>query len=358
MKKSIFSICLSLYVTLTVWGQIPDHYYSAAYGKAGSELQVSLFYIIADHQQQSYSSLWTHFYSTDARSDGAVWDIYSDIPGGSPPYSYTFGTDQCGNYSAEGDCYNREHSVPKSWFNDQYPMYTDLYHLYPTDGFVNGKRGNLPFGEVMAATWTSRNGSKVGNNSAPGYNGNVFEPIDDFKGDLARTYFYMCTRYIDKSFDYDEGARMFSGSQLKPWALDMLIRWHQEDPVSEKEIERNEAIYLIQKNRNPFVDYPELVGKIFGADSVFSFYPVKIENYTPLSFSVFPNPTKDKVVISSTTQGEYFVKIVDLQGREFLFRHTEGEGDFEIDLSPWSSGIYFILFETKKGKEVYKIVKY
>ncbi len=125
--------------------------------------------------------------------------MYSDNPGGTVPYTYNLtDADQCGNYGGEGDCYNREHSWPKSWSDEDAPMYSDLFHLYPTDGYVNGRRSNYPFGDVGSASWTSMNGSKVGSCSYPGYSGTVFEPIYEYKGDFARSYFYMTVRYYNE----------------------------------------------------------------------------------------------------------------------------------------------------------------
>lgn len=245
----------------------PAGYYSPADGKEGEELQQALHEIIRDHTSKSYDYLWTAFQSTDKKTNGYVWDIYSDIPGGSPVYNYTFISDQCGNYSSEGDCYNREHSFPKSWFNDAYPMYSDLFHLYPTDGYVNGKRSNYPFGETSHPTWTSTNGCKLGPCDYPGYSGTIFEPIDEYKGDLARTYFYMATRYLGEDAAWP-GSDMVDGSQPVPWALTMLLEWHTIDPVSQKELDRNNAIYGIQENRNPFIDRPEFAGLIWGGQTI------------------------------------------------------------------------------------------
>lgn len=240
----------------------PSGYYATAEGKQGEELQQALHEIIDDHTVLSYSQLWNAFRSTDKRADGTVWDMYSDIPGDDPEYVYTFGTDQCGNYSGEGSCYNREHSFPKSWFNDASPMYTDLFHLYPTDGYVNGKRSNFPFAETDNATWTSLNGCEVGPSSVTGYTGTVFEPIDAYKGDFARTYFYMATRYYGEDAGWP-GSPMVDGAQPEPWAREMLMDWHTNDPVSEKETERNDAVFALQENRNPFIDHPEFVQQMY-----------------------------------------------------------------------------------------------
>jgi endonuclease I len=189
--------------------------------------------------------------------------MYSDVPGGNPAYVYNFGVDQCGNYSGEGDCYNREHSFPKSWFNDSPPMASDLFQIYPTDGYVNGQRSNYPYGEVGSANWTGTNGSKRGSCAFPGYNGIVFEPIDAYKGDLARTYFYMVTCYKDNVSGWS--SPMLSGNNFSAWARDLLVQWHVQDPVSSKETDRNEAVYDVQENRNPFIDNPEWVEDIWGA---------------------------------------------------------------------------------------------
>lgn len=236
-------------------GQIPPGYYDDAEGLNGDELRQALQDIIDGHSVMSYSSLWDHFEVMDQKMNGKVWDIYSDQPGGVPAYQYTFGSDQCGNYAGEGDCFNREHALPKSWFDDQYPMYTDLFHMYPTDGYVNGMRSNHPYGPVGSATWTSTNGSKVGFSSWPTYTGIVFEPIDEYKGDVARSYFYMLTRYANQVDNWESA--MLSGDDFATWGKEVLLEWAAEDPVSQKEIDRNNDIYDIQDNRNPFIDRPE-----------------------------------------------------------------------------------------------------
>ena len=243
-------------------------YYSAADGKKGAALKTALCAVINPHTQRTYKQLWTDFQSTDKKANGKVWDMYS------VKREFTFGTDQAGNFSAEGDKYNREHSFPKSWFDDEYPMYTDLFHLYPTDGWVNGRRSNDPFGEVASGYSASYNNfSKWGSaRSGLGYSGQVFEPNDEYKGDFARTYFYMVTCYES----YAGGSKhisswsspMLDGNLypgLSEWALNMLMEWAKNDPVSEKEVNRNNAVYEIQDNRNPFIDYPGLEEYIWGS---------------------------------------------------------------------------------------------
>jgi len=249
-----------LALTLLSAGQ-PDGYYDSAEGLEGEELREALSIIISGHNAQSYGSLWEHFELTDKKSDGTVWDVYSDTPGTFPPYVYQFVSDQCGSYTQEGDCYNREHSVPSSWFDSAAPAYTDLFHLYPVDGYVNGMRSDHPYGPVSNPTYTSQNGGKRGPCVFPGYSGTAFEPIDDFKGDLARTYFYMATRY--KSTLSAWNSSMFSQGNLSPWAAEMLLQWAATDPVDDKETARNEAVYLIQNNRNPYIDRPVFAEEVW-----------------------------------------------------------------------------------------------
>ncbi len=271
-------------ILFSIWSiaQPPSDYYNGTENLGGEELKAALKNIIENHNALSYSAIWNAFYDTDAKPNGKVWDMYSDIPNGTPPYEYTLGSDQCGNYSGEGSCYNREHSFPKSWFDDASPMNTDLFHIVATDGYVNGQRGNYPFGEVGDASWTSLNGSKVGTSDYPGYNQTVFEPIDQYKGDFARSYFYMVTRYEDQITGWN--SPMLDGSAypaFSDWALNLLLEWHANDPVSEKEINRNNAIYTYQNNRNPFIDHPEFVNLIWGGDTP----PVSFSSEPPLSVS-------------------------------------------------------------------------
>ena len=259
----------------------PSSYYNSANGKTGTNLELALHKIIRGHTRRSYSQLWTDFQTTDKKSNGKVWDMYSDVPGGTPSYEYTFSSDQCGTYSAESDCYNREHSFPKSWWgggtSSTDTMYTDLFHLVPTDGYVNYKRNNYPYGEVSSASWTSSNGCKVGSCSYTGYSGTVFEPIDEYKGDFARNYFYMATRYKNLIDSWGSNSDMLDGSEFSSWALNLLLDWHEQDPVSQKEIDRNNDVYGIQGNRNPFIDHPEYVPRIWGGNDVYT--PINSDNY-------------------------------------------------------------------------------
>lgn len=293
MKKTLFCAGWLLLAASGVFAQGPNDsgtYYQAANGKKGAELKTALCGIIYNRTERTYDNLWIDFMSTDLREDGKIWDMYSNITNYTP---VTKGS----NYSKEGDCYNREHSWPNSWFggkNNTQPMYADLHHLYPTDGYVNGRRGNNPFGETNGESYKSANNfSKLGKCTYSGYTGTVFEPNDEYKGDFARTYFYMVTCYEEKIVDWYTNYGI-NGSNaetknavmatldgkaypgLSAWQLEMLMKWSKYDPVSSKEINRNNAVYAIQKNRNPFIDYPGLEEYIWGECMDF---PFDHENY-------------------------------------------------------------------------------
>ena len=207
----------------------PPGYYSPAYGLNGQPLRVALMGIIRAHTALSYTpGLWNAYYTTDTNTDGKLWDVYSDIPGGTPAYEYTMGTSQCSGSSpsAEGGCYNREHTWPQSKFGSAAPMQTDLFIVYPTDYYVNSNRGDLPYGIVGTATKTFTNHSKIGNNIYTGApSGNCYEPNDSFKGDLARNYFYVSTCYRNDSTTFVSW-EMASQVNLEPWAIQMLLEWN------------------------------------------------------------------------------------------------------------------------------------
>lgn len=258
------SVCLLLFGLLNVMAQGPNNsgtYYKNADGKKGSALKTALAGIISNHKTIGYDGLLSCYHTTDKRADGKLWDMYSDNT------SYVIGGPaENHQYKKEGDGYNREHSVPQSWFKEASPMKSDLVHVVPTDGYVNNRRSNFPFGETNGETYKSHNGfSKVGKCTTSGYSGTVFEPNDEYKGDFARIYFYMATCYESRISGWSGGV---FGNGTYPgivkWELDMLLRWAKEDPVSQKEIDRNNEVYKQQQNRNPYVDYPGLEQYVWG----------------------------------------------------------------------------------------------
>ena len=253
-----------------------NNYYSSINNQTGKALKTALFNIVSKHTTKGYKALWTFYINNSIdnyyEKDSSILDMYSEKVSSDDPYTFTAGTDQCGNYKGEGDCYNREHSFPKSWFGGSTgsAMGNDVHHIFATDGKVNSMRSNFPYGEVESATKTSMNGSKLGNaKAALGYTGTVFEPIDEFKGDFARAHFYMVTAYEDKLSSWTPTASSAevltfnTYPSFKPWVITMLKKWSKNDPVSQKEIDRNNAAQKYQGNRNPFVDHPEYIGKIW-----------------------------------------------------------------------------------------------
>lgn len=236
------------------------------------DLKGQLQDLINPHTVYSYDDVWSAFPTIDiylptypCDSDPAnIPDIYSSYcwEPEKIPDSGTGG--ECGNYKQEGDCFNREHLWPKSWFggfDEGQNAQTDLFELWPSDGYVNGRRGNLPFGEVIDSTvyYTSTNGCKIG--TCVNYTGNCFEPADYLKGDFSRAYFYLATAYWNKWDCCDTDG--VNGSDIKPWMEWTLRQWHAGDAVDSSEVNRNNVIYTDwQGNRNPFIDNPQWVDQI------------------------------------------------------------------------------------------------
>lgn len=346
MSDRFTLLLIFFFACFSLQAQIPAGYYNSADGLTGTNLRAALHDIINGHTSLSYSSLENYMELSDVKPGNIVWDIYSDRPGSTPPYTYHYvSSDQCGNYNGEGDCWNKEHSWPQSWFNSASPMQSDLFHLYPTDGFVNGKRGNYPFGTVSNPTWTSQNGSKLGNCSASGYSGIVFEPINEYKGDLARSYFYMCTRYYteDGSWNVND---MVDKANLKPWALALLKQWHESDTVSQKEIDRNNIIYGFQNNRNPFIDHPEWVAAIWGGASRSG------DMMTESNFvAVFPNPASDIINVRCTISGisKFSFQIINLVG-EVIFSAFIYADETQVPVVNIPEGTYFVRVSDQKNR--------
>jgi endonuclease I len=332
----------------------PQGYYteSTLNGTNTSALRSAMEVIISNgHNVPDYADIWNAFSTTDTYpSSNTIWDMYSAC-------QYTWPSGQCGNYTAECDCYNREHCIPQSWFGSALPMFSDLFHIYPSDGNVNNMKSNYPPGIVGTVTYVSGNGLKVGLSALPGYSGSVFEPPDVYKGDFARTFFYMATRYASVCQSWSSFAPdIFGGTNgLTPYATDLLLDWSRSDNVSQKETDRNNAVYAIQNNRNPFIDFPGLEEYIWG-------------NKTTEQFSVYgsnPNTEAHKTLVTGTTVNfgkvstslalPVYVKAdnlsgnlsVSVSGAAFSVSHTqiskaEAETGFDLEVvfAPLSAGTY------------------
>ena len=284
----VFLVCLvtisAVAKSVTPAASLPM-YYADLQGKVGKTLFDAIHVVAKEgYSSLGYDGLWTAYQYTDLRDNGKVWDMYSDC-------SWTYKSDQCGNYSGECDCYNREHSIPKSWFGgsqSQDTPGTDIFHVVPTDGYVNGRRSNYAYGEVNSVTYTfdgaklgtAKNITIVNGNTIAGIegtsitaSGTVFEPRDEYKGDFARGYLGTMIRWAGDYQTFtqeDDGRKIFSTTYdvgsfgLTPYGVALLMKWHRQDPVSQKEIDRNNGVQQTQGNRNPFIDYPYLAEYIWG----------------------------------------------------------------------------------------------
>ncbi len=239
---------------------IPPGYYNSLEGKSGQALKNAVHELTRQHTVFSYGSLWIYFAETDCRPEDKrqVWDMYSD-----KTYYFRGGTSGVSGM-------HKEHSLPKSWWGGYdetqgYAGYTDINHLYPANGDANMAKSNYPLGEVSSASFN--NGvTKVGTprTGQGGGCSSVFEPDDRYKGDFARTYFYMACAYQDYYWKYTYMMSNNSWKSLNDWSIELLCRWARNDAVSDKEVDRNEAVQLHQNNRNPFIDIPQLFEYIWG----------------------------------------------------------------------------------------------
>ena len=266
MKRILTQILLLLFVTTAI--AQADYYTSIDNTKGGATLKTALYNLIKDHKQISYgsgsSSTWGAFYTTDAVIENGqrrVLDMYSS---------------EKRYFGSKGDAVggmNIEHSVAKSWWGGtKNNAYCDLHHLNPSDQTANSRKSNYPLGELTSVSWD--NGvTYVGKANIDGSSQNAYEPCDEYKGDFARVFMYMFTCYQDLTWEYTwMNYEKSAYPTLKPWAVKLLLKWHKQDPVSEKEVNRNNAVYAIQGNRNPYIDYPQLADYVWGDSISYTFH--------------------------------------------------------------------------------------
>lgn len=275
LLRSGLSVVLAILSVVSAYADYKEGYYNALEGKMQSELKAAVKSAVSSHLRLEYSDLPNYWVVTDVYPelvDGKKrwWDMYSNNV-------YLIESGLTGKQSFSANRMQREHSVPKSWWKDsggsvEYTgAYSDLWNLYPSDPDANGAKSNHPFG-ICASSPSFDNGcSKIGRPAA-GYGGgagSVFEPADEYKGDFARAIFYMASVYDDIEWNSASGNNtMFvkeAWPTLKSWAVEMLLDWARRDPVSAKEIARNDAVETQQENRNPFIDFPELAEYIWGS---------------------------------------------------------------------------------------------
>jgi endonuclease I len=323
-KRSVIA-ALTLIFCLSANADIPEGYYNSLNGKSSAELKTAVHNItknmtMSSSYDNTYTALKTYFAQTDHYPNSTqIWDMYaSDV-----------------YYSAWGSNIHREHSFPKSWWGGltNVNAYVDLNHLYPAEGNANMAKSNYPLGVVDSAHITFENGvSKVGYaiSGQGGGSSMVFEPDDQYKGDFARTYFYMATTYQDYTWAKTYMVAQNTYPTLTPWAVTMLLEWSRNDPVSDKEIDRNEAVYKIQNNRNPFIDFPDLAEYIWGNKkgenfNIYSSSSGTTEPTTPSGTAKLITPVQDQelnfgeVALGKTTtarvrfKGEYLTSNVNVR---------------------------------------------
>ncbi|MFR9166960.1 MAG: endonuclease [Dysgonomonas sp.] len=335
---NILRILLFLLVPLYSFGQTPKGYYDQADQTKGAQLKTAMHNIIRNHTYLDFeinASYWwsNYFRNTDWNPSGYFWDMYST----DKYYTYLGGSYQ-----------NREHMMPRSWWgiSSQYPSYDangDLFNLYPANQEANQAKLNYPLGEVGISEFD--NGvAKVGTNTYSGYTGTVFEPADEYKGDFARTYFYMVTCYEDYSQNWRSLATSMINRETYPvfrsWAIKMLLEWSRMDPVSQKEIDRNNAVYTIQNNRNPFIDYPELAEYIWG-DKTDELFTVENKLDPPTLYEPTIGTTIDfgDVVLNKTSVKSVKFRGISLTGSVSVSLFQNTSGAYSLPVSTISSSL-------------------
>ena len=381
-----------LFISFLGYSQIPTGYYNTATG-SGYTLKTQLKKIIDDvsdgispefiHLDRGYGSgtsqsnngLWSGYGTTDRdmgigyENDNTIVDVYTEKPAGPDTFNFNFNTasgsnkGQCGSYAVEGDCYNREHMIPQSYFGSAGIARNDIQHVYPTDGKVNSVHNDWAFGKVNVATYTSSNGSKLGSALNSGYSagfaGTVFEPIDEFKGDIARVYLYFATRYEDQmvtnynTYTSVDARVMFDGSANKvfsPTFLNILLTWNAMDPVSVKETNRNNASYVHQSNRNPFIDNNAYVTSIWGS-------PLSTESFELIAdIKVYPNPSNDQKIYIETENELDEIQIININGQimQQISKPNRNQNKYTVEDLP--HGFYFLKMSSENKSIVKKIV--
>ena len=263
IKRRILTLAVLLQLFILGAYAQSEYYVSIDKTKGGEALKTALYNLIKNHKKISYGSgedkTWGAFYTTDAVIENGqrrVLDMYSNEKR------------YFGNKGSAVSGMNIEHSVAKSWWGgNQNNAYCDLHHLNPSDQNANSRKSNYPLGELTSVSW--ENGvTFVGKANIDGSSMNAYEPCDEYKGDFARVFMYMFTCYQDLTWEYTwMNYEKSTYPTLKPWAVKLLLKWHKQDPVSEKEVNRNNAVYAVQGNRNPYVDYPQLADYVWG-DSI------------------------------------------------------------------------------------------
>lgn len=370
---------LILLATFSVLGYAsPGTYYNSLdTTKSCSNFKTQLYNLLKSNttvipyaQVDNYFNL-TDYKPSETGTGNAIIDKYSsENPTGLDYCNFQYPADFClgRSSSTECFCYDKEHTFPKSWFGgaDVYPMYSDLMFIWPSDAYINFRKGNLPIGYVNSPFYTSKNGTKIGTSkTASNYNyssTNVFEPIDSFKGDFARAYLYVITRYEDSIVNWvnrSTAGYILDGNKypgLKPWILQLCVKWHKLDPPSTPERLRNDVVQYYQGNRNPYIDYPNWVEKVFGPNGLSgSCVPTAIFQKQKLEARIFPNPTHGDLTIEMDNNDHYQLSLVDILGKTTLEKSFENT-TIQIHTENLAKGMYFLHIQSVNSETVKAIV--
>lgn len=382
MKKIYYiSSMLFLFCSGSAFSQIPTGYYDDAVGLDGFELKTKLYEIISDFNGQSYDAL-KNLYKSDHVKNGfrdryyendlSVLDVYSEDPDGEDPYNYD-PNDPMGSGNGEGVAYNREHLIPQSYFNQGMPMRGDAFHVWPVDSKVNGWRDNFGFGYVMnpsSATACNAGGTNLPCKSQNGTlkgkfvtnsSLTVVEPIDEFKGDIARAFLYFATCYENQMPTFYSNSSlnvkvMFDGSKNKVFSddfLEVLIEWHFMDPPSQREKDINDLLYYNhQGNRNPFIDHPEYASLIWGIGM-----DVEDLDYQPRNDVQVYYAHQNEVVLKlkNPNKSMEFISVYDMNGRLVQTQKNLNKQD-EVRINIREKGVYILKVEGKKLEFNTKII--
>lgn len=346
MLKYKLSLILLLTCVGIVSAEIPTGYYDNAVGKKSAELKTSLHLIINPHTALKYLPLATTFKTSDWNPAGYYWDMYSN------------------NKRSTWSGLNREHNMPKSWFGvasgqeETWPIGTDLNNLYPSDATANTAKSNYALGIVGSNPTFSNGVVKVGKNTFPGYYGIVFEPADEYKGDFARCYMYMVTAYEDYSATWRSTgtSSMLNNNTypvFNPYAINLLMEWNNNDPVSEKEINRNKVVYQLQGNRNPFIDFPALSEFIWGKfiDEVWDGSDISPNTDKRLIVTYLPN---DKKIFINAPRFIYY-QIYSLDGMLLITGKNTDDAQ-TIDVSLLEKGMFILKIYTTNTRNTAKFI--
>jgi endonuclease I len=317
-----------LFINTIVSAQIPSGYYDSASGLSGDNLKSTLHNIIKDHKEFSYTST-----STD------IWDILkeSDMDTANSANVILFYSGWSVNAAQEyndGSGWSREHVWAKSHgdFGTDKGAGTDAHHLRPCDISVNSARGNDDF-DNGGDFYIDGDGATTCKTDADSW-----EARDEVKGDVARMLFYMAVRYEGDNGEPDlelvdavNTVVLNTTGKGYHGKLSTLLEWHKADPVDSFEINRNNVIYSFQENRNPFIDHPEYVDKVWG-DLTSTAYLKASE------LKIYPNPAKDYIQIESPSNEEVTGSITSVSGK--VVATFEGQGIFKVYIKNIDSGFY------------------